>query len=92
MNYIRSISKYIFIGAFVVMCGVTGCTKKPNEEELTKLEEARAAAESAERKLSELRQERMSLESQLEQKKSALGEHEAEREDLKQKMEERGQE
>ncbi len=41
-------------------------TKKMTQEEKAKLEEARTAAESAERKLSELRQERMGLESELE--------------------------
>ena len=50
------------------------------------MEEARAAVESAERKLAELREERMSLESQLSQKQAELREHEAERDDLREKM------
>ena len=46
--------------------GFTGCAgSKPNKEDTGKLEEARAAAESAERKLSELRTERMKLEEEL---------------------------
>ena len=87
MSSFNTISKCMVIGAFVVMCGMVGCTKKPSQEELAKLEEARSAAESAERKLAELRQERMSLESQLSQKEAELREHEAERDDLKEKME-----
>ncbi len=87
MISLTKISRYVLIGSFVVACGMTGCTKKPNDEELTRLEEARSAAESAERKLAELRQERMGLESQLSQKQAELGEHEAERDDLKEKME-----
>lgn len=93
MGTFTKITRYLLIGSFITMVGVgmTGCTKKPNEEELTKLEEARSAAESAERKLAELRQERMSLEAQLSQKESELKEHEAERDDLKQKMDARNQ-
>ena len=86
MKYLNIISRLILIGAFVCMCGMVGCGK-PSVDELTKLEEARSAAESAERKLAELRQERMNLESQLSQKEAELREHEAERDDLKEKME-----
>ena len=85
----KKISRYMLLGSFVVLVGMTGCTKKPTQEELTKLEEAREAAESAEKKLAELRSERMALEETLGQKESELSEHEAERDDLKQKMEER---
>jgi len=87
MMSFNRIARYVLIGSFVVMCGMTGCTKKPNDEELAKLEEARSAAESAERKLAELRQERMNLESQLSAKEAEMREHEAERDDLKEKME-----
>jgi flagellar biosynthesis chaperone FliJ len=51
---------------------LSGCTKKPTTEETGKLEEARSAAESAERKLSELRQERIALEQQLQGKQKEL--------------------
>ncbi len=85
MSYKR-IARFLLIGSFVVMCGMTGCNK-PSTEELAKLEEARSAAEAAERKLAELRQERMNLESQLSAKEAELREHEAERDDLKEKME-----
>ena len=71
----------------IAACSI-GCTKRPSEEELARLEQATAAAEAAERKLADLRNERMALESQLEGKKQELGQHEAERDDLKMKMEE----
>jgi len=87
MMSFNRIARYVLIGSFVVMCGMTGCTKKPSDDELARLEEARSAAESAERKLAELRQERMGLESQLSSKEAELREHEAERDDLKEKME-----
>lgn len=71
----------------VALCSV-GCTKRPSEEEMAQLEQATAAAEAAERKLAELRNERMALESTLEGKKAELSQHEEERDDLKMKMEE----
>ncbi len=48
------------------------CTKAPGTKEVSKLEEQRAAAESAEKKLADLRQERMKLEHDLELKQAEL--------------------
>ncbi len=81
-------ARVVLFAAAVAVCGV-GCTKRPSEEELAKLDQATQAAEAAERKLAELRNERMALEQQLEMKKGELGQHEAERDDLQQKMNER---
>ena len=64
----------------------TGCTKKPNPEELSKLSEARNAAESAEKKLAELRAERAQLEATLESKKEELRKAEEERDAIKSKL------
>ncbi len=79
--------KVIYIGFFsaLVVIGWSGCTKKPSQEEVTKLEQARVAAESAEKKLSELRQERMQLEQDLQSKQSNLKDKENERDTLSQK-------
>ncbi len=63
-----------------------GCTKRPSQEELNKLNEARMAAESAEKKLSELRAERAQLESTLEAKKEELMKDEEERDAIKAKL------
>jgi septal ring factor EnvC (AmiA/AmiB activator) len=80
-------SRCLVLSSFVVaMCCVSGCTKRPNQEELAKLQEAKSAAESAERKLSELRKERMDLEAQLQAKENELKSHETERDELKNKM------
>lgn len=76
----------VAIASVLAMGSMTGCTKKPSQEELAKLEQARSAAESAERKLAELRAERQQLEQTLEAKKSELRDNEAERDELKQKM------
>jgi hypothetical protein len=56
------------ISSFFMATVFMGCggPPKPNAEDSAKLNEAKAAAESAERKLSALRMERMQLEQQLE--------------------------
>lgn len=81
------VSKVVSIGAFsaLIALGGIGCTKKPSQEEVSKLEEARVAAESAEKKLSELRQERMQLEQELQGKQSDLNAKQQERDDLQAK-------
>jgi hypothetical protein len=68
------------ISSLMISSGMLGCTKKPNTEDVSKLEEAKAAAESAERKLSELRVERMQLEKELDGAKS---EEQGENQELK---------
>jgi septal ring factor EnvC (AmiA/AmiB activator) len=82
----KKFAYFLTVGSCIFFCGFSGCTKKPSKEDITKLEEARNAAESAERKLADLRQERMELEKQLVQKEAELKQHETERDELKQKM------
>lgn len=74
------LTEVALVCALLLMFGFTGCTPKPSTEEMGKLEESRAAAESAERKLSELRMERMGLEKELEgsQEQEATEEQELE--------------
>ncbi len=78
MFKIRKLTSIMVIsGAMLISGGITGCftkssSSKPSSEDAGKLEEARAAAESAERKLSELRQERMRLEQELQNKSSEI--------------------
>lgn len=62
-----------------------GCTKKPSQDELSRLEEAKTAAEGAEKKLGELKQDRMHLESELQAKQAELKKSEDERDEIKQK-------
>ena len=85
--------KYLIIGlaAFSFLFGslttLTGCgPKKPNQEELGKLEESRAAAEAAEKKLANLKAERMGLEQELEKKKEELRKTQEDRDGAKQKL------
>jgi hypothetical protein len=85
MKGIGKLGSFLLIGSFLAMASLTGCTKKPNKDELTKVDEAKTAAENAEKKLSELRQERMQIETTLKQKQSDLHQNEAERDDAKKK-------
>lgn len=86
MKQARFFLRLIAVASLIATLGINGCTKKPNQEEMGKLEQARTAAESAEKKFSELKSERVQLEQTLEQKKQDLKQNEDERDDLKAKM------
>jgi hypothetical protein len=86
MSRLNKTARLSLICAVALFGGIGGCTKKPSQEELTKLEEAKAAAESAERKLAELRQERMRLEQDLQNKQGDLQNQENERSSMKEKV------
>jgi hypothetical protein len=75
MSKVRKIIDPLIIGACLISGGIAGCSSsapKASSEETGKLQEAKVAAESAERKLSELRQERVQLEQQLQAKQSEV--------------------
>ena len=82
MSKVRKLASVLVIGSLLISSGFIGCSPKPNKEEAGKLNEARAAAESAERKLSELRQERIQLEQELQGKQGELDNQEGELDDL----------
>ena len=66
-------NKVVLISLLLLCTGMmAGCTKKPGTgtSGAPKLDEAQAAAESAEHKLGELRQERIKLEKELEAKQA----------------------
>jgi septal ring factor EnvC (AmiA/AmiB activator) len=71
---------------FVSFMGMAGCTKRPNKQELTALDEACAAAKSAEQKLEDLKRERSALERELENKKEELKGLEEQRDAIKAKL------
>jgi septal ring factor EnvC (AmiA/AmiB activator) len=79
--------KFVVIAAVIAIAGMNfGCTKKPGKDELSKLEEAKSASESAEKKLAELKQERQRLEGDLQQRQEELKKNEDERDNIKQKL------
>jgi outer membrane murein-binding lipoprotein Lpp len=79
--------RIVAVGACIGAAGISaGCSKRPGKDELSKLDEAKSASESAEKKLSDLKQERTQLESELQQKQNELNRNEAERDSLKQKL------
>jgi hypothetical protein len=65
-----TIVKCVVFAALIAACGIGGCSKAPNKNDQSKLEEAKTAAESAEKKLYDTKQERMRLEAEKGQKKS----------------------
>jgi hypothetical protein len=85
----RKLLKLIAVSAFLSGFMLTGCTQRPDEEQLQRLEEARGAAESAERTKHDKIEERRLLEQEVEQKEGTLERHEEERDDIQEKMDER---
>ena len=89
MKNSNSITKLLLASVAVSAMLFTGCTKHPDQDQLSQLEEARAAAQSAEQTLANKKQERMQLEQQVAQKESELSDKKAEKADVQQKMDER---
>ncbi len=77
----------------MLFCGLAAvaltnsCTVRPKNAGISKLEEVRIAAEKAEEKLAELREERIALEKALEQKQQELRSLEKERDELRSRIE-----
>jgi Skp family chaperone for outer membrane proteins len=84
MTRLFKYSRVFLICTFFISSGLIGCSPKPSNEDIGKLEQARVAAESAEKKLHELRQERMQLESELQGKQGELQATEKENADISQ--------
>jgi len=62
---------------------ITGCSKKPSPDELSKLEEAKMAAMAAEKELEAKKAERADLEQELEKKQKELNDLKADRDEVK---------
>ncbi len=60
----KNLLRLIFVAAIGAVLGIGGCSKAPSKDDQSKLEESRSAAESAEKKLFETKQERMRLEAE----------------------------
>ena len=83
---VKFIINSLVLAAFVSFMCMAGCTKRPNKQELTALDEASVAAKSAEQKLEDLKKERAGLERELEGKKQELKGLEEQRDGIKAKL------
>jgi len=63
----------------VLLPMISGCSKHPSKEELTKLEEAKKAAQSAEKELQAKKTERGDLQKNLDSKQRLLNDTKADR-------------
>ena len=87
---LRSALGYGLVMSILVLPFASGCAKHPSKEELTRLEEACKAADSAEKTLASKKQELSRLKSELSSKKSELKKLEAKRDAVKANMAEKG--
>jgi len=84
---LNKLARILLIGSFVAMSGIAGCSPKTSgagkgNSDDAKVEEARTAAENAEKKLTDLRQERVQLENSQHQKQGDLNQAQQESEDV----------
>jgi len=87
MRFVKKITHVLLVSTFAAsLIFATSCTRRPNEEQIKKLEETRAAALSAEQKLEQKRQERQTLEQQLNQKKQELDKVKKQKEDVQKRL------
>ena len=70
INKLRFALYTLLLVVFILL--FSSCAKKPNEQELQRLENARKAAELAEAKLESVKKERLALEEELAIKKKTL--------------------
>jgi Skp family chaperone for outer membrane proteins len=81
--------KSLFAASLIGLLAM-GCTRHPTPEELAILEDQIRAADSAEKRVEDLKQEKASLEAELQRQQKILADHEAEFEEIKRRMQERG--
>ncbi|ERP39187.1 hypothetical protein [Chitinivibrio alkaliphilus] len=89
MKFGKNLVKLVTISAALSAFMLTGCTQRPDEEQLHRLEEARGAAQSAEQTRYEKVEERRLLEQEVSDKEGTLQRHEEERNDIQQQMDQR---
>ena len=86
MSTPKKMMHWVLLAGFVASLAVTGCTKRPNEEQLLLLEETRQAALAAEQKAQQCDSEKSSVSDQLSQKKRELQKAKDEMEAVKQRL------
>lgn len=84
---VRKVLVLVLAFSMLALPLLTGCAKHPSPEELGQLDEARMAAEAAEKKLEEKKNEKAQLETELAQKKAELEALKEKRDAVKLKVE-----
>jgi septal ring factor EnvC (AmiA/AmiB activator) len=87
---LRRVLGYGLVLSVLVLPLASGCAKRPSKEELTRLEEACKAADSAEQTLADKKQELSKLKSELSSRKSELRRLEAKRDAVKANLSKKG--
>jgi outer membrane murein-binding lipoprotein Lpp len=90
MKSIKKIASLIFAGVFALSL-VAGCSSNPSEEEIKTMEEAKAAALSAEGTHQETQKTRQDLENQVRSKEAERDAAKREYEAVKKRLEEQNQ-
>jgi outer membrane PBP1 activator LpoA protein len=91
VNLMQKASRFVALllvtGIFLMGLYMTGCTKHPSTEQLSKLDEQKKAALAAEEQLGKLQREKADLENQLGKKKVALEDAKKEKALVQQRLE-----
>jgi Tfp pilus assembly protein PilN len=77
----------LICSVFLMGLYFTGCTKHPNQEQRTALEELKSETLAAEQELEQLKREKADLENQLAKKKAELEKSKQEKELVQQRLE-----
>jgi peptidoglycan hydrolase CwlO-like protein len=87
MSKPKKIISFFLVGLFTLSLLIaTGCSRHPNTEQISKMEEARSACLAAEQKLNDKVQENQNLQRQLDGKKAELDELKSEKDQMKQRL------
>jgi peptidoglycan hydrolase CwlO-like protein len=88
MSKVKKFVSVVSVAAFSFsLLTATGCSRHPNEEQISAMEEARSACLAAEQKLNEVQNERASLQGQLDSKKADLTAAQEEKATVQQRLE-----
>jgi outer membrane murein-binding lipoprotein Lpp len=82
----KTVTKWVLAAGFVASFALTGCTKRPNQEQLQLLEETTQAAMAAEQKSEQCASDKSSVAGQLDNAKGDLQKAQDEREAVKTRL------
>ncbi|HFE63448.1 hypothetical protein B1H10_01330 [candidate division KSB1 bacterium 4484_188] len=87
MSKLKKLVSFVLVGAFSLSLLIAaGCSRHPNTEQISKMEEARSACLASEQKLNEKVKANEELQRQLDQKKANLDELKKEKETMQQRL------